>query len=116
MTPKIRKKEEPFREWRGSFWGVWRVLRRSRAGRRPGGAKRRRSGPEVRQPAGTAGGLRPVTGGLLEFAEKGAEPLPVRAEAFGQVARGGFPEPGPGSLTRRKAGKKDDAVPSVSEA
>ena len=58
----------------------------------------------------------PVTGGLLEFAEKGAEPLPVRAEAFGQVARGGFPEPGPGSLTRRKTGKKDDAVPSVSEA
>ena len=76
----------------------------------------RRSGPEVRQPAGTAGGLRPVTGGLLGFAEKGAEPLPVRAEAFGQVARGGFPEPGPGSLTRRKTGKKDDAVPSVSEA
>ena len=68
------------------------------------------------QPAGTAGGLRPVTGGLLGFAEKGAEPLPVKAEAFGQVARGGFPEPGPGSLTRRKAGKKDDAVPSVSEA
>lgn len=62
------------------------------------------------------GGLRPVTGGLLGFAEKGAEPLPVRAEAFGQVARGGFPEPGPGFLTRRKAGKKDDAVPSVSEA
>lgn len=26
---------------------------------------------EVRQPAGTAGGLRPVTGGLLGFAEKG---------------------------------------------
>jgi|GEM_PF-1391055 len=77
---------------------------------------RRRSGPEVRQPAGTAGGLRPVTGGLLGFVEKGAEPLPVRAEAFGQVARGGFPEPGPGFLTRRKAGKKDDAVPSVSEA
>ena len=73
-------------------------------------------GPEVRQPAGTAGGLRPVTGGLLGFAEKGAEPLPVRAEAFGQVARGGFPEPGPGFLTRRKTGKKDDAVPSVSEA
>ena len=71
---------------------------------------------EVRQPAGTAGGLRPVTGGLLGFAEKGAEPLPVRAEAFGQVARGGFPEPGTGSLTRRKTGKKDDAVPSVSEA
>ena len=67
-------------------------------------------------PAGTAGGLRPVTGGLLGFAEKGVEPLPVRAEAFGQVARGGFPEPGPGFLTRRKAGKKDDAVPSVSEA
>ena len=64
----------------------------------------------------TAGGLRPVTGGLLGFAEKGVEPLPVRAEAFGQVARGGFPEPGPGFLTRRKAGKKDDAVPSVSEA
>ena len=63
-----------------------------------------------------AGGLRPVTGGLLGFAEKGVEPLPVRAEAFGQVARGGFPEPGPGFLTRRKAGKKDDAVPSVSEA
>lgn len=62
------------------------------------------------------GGLRPVTGGLLGFAEKGAEPLPVKAEAFGQVARGGFPEPGPGFLTRRKAGKKDDAVPSVSEA
>ena len=58
----------------------------------------------------------PVTGGLLGFVEKGAEPLPVRAEAFGQVARGGFPEPGPGFLTRRKAGKKDDAVPSVSEA
>ena len=56
------------------------------------------------------------TGGLLGFAEKGVEPLPVRAEAFGQVARGGFPEPGPGFLTRRKAGKKDDAVPSVSEA
>ncbi len=92
MTPKIRKKEEPFREWRGSFCGFWRVLQRGRAG------------------------LRPVTGGLLGFAEKGAEPLPVRAEAFGQVARGGFPEPGPGSLTRRKAGKKDDAVPSVSEA
>lgn len=73
-------------------------------------------GPQARQPAGTAGGLRPVTGGLLGFAEKGAEPLPVKAEAFGQVARGGFPEPGPGSLTRRKAGKKDDAVPSVSEA
>ena len=72
---------------------------------------------EVRQPAGTAGGgLRPVTGGLLGFAEKGVEPLPVRAEAFGQVARGGFPEPGPGFLTRRKTGKKDDAVPSVSEA
>ena len=70
----------------------------------------------ARLPAGTAGGLRPVTGGLLGFAEKGAEPLPVRAEAFGQVARGGFPEPGPGFLTRRKAGKKDDAVPSVSEA
>ena len=61
-------------------------------------------------------GGRPVTGGLLGFAEKGVEPLPVRAEAFGQVARGGFPEPGPGFLTRRKAGKKDDAVPSVSEA
>ena len=76
-------------------------------------------GPQARRreaPAGTAGGLRPVTGGLLGFAEKGVEPLPVRAEAFGQVARGGFPEPGPGSLTRRKAGKKDDAVPSVSEA
>ena len=61
---------------------------------------------EVRQPAGTAGGLRPVTGGLLGFAEKGVEPLPVRAEAFGQVARGGFPEPGPGFLTRRKTGKR----------
>ena len=75
-------------------------------------------GPQARRREAppTAGGLRPVTGGLLGFAEKGAEPLPVRAEAFGQVARGGFPEPGPGSLTRRKAGKKDDAVPSVSEA
>ena len=91
-------------------------LAEGQGGRRPGGAKRRRSGPEVRQPAGTAGGLRPVTGGLLGFAEKGVEPLPVRAEAFGQVARGGFPEPGPGFLTRRKTGKKDDAVPSVSEA
>ncbi len=80
------------------------------------GGAGRACGPEVRQPAGTAGGLRPVTGGLLGFAEKGAEPLPVMAEAFGQVARGGFPEPGPGSLTRRKTGKKDDAVPSVSEA
>lgn len=82
-------------------------------------ARRREAPPKrtgVRQPAGTAGGLRPVTGGLLGFSEKGAEPLPVRAEAFGQVARGGFPEPGPGFLTRRKAGKKDDAVPSVSEA
>ena len=79
---------------------------------------RRRAAPPKRTggPAGTAGGLRPVTGGLLGFAEKGVEPLPVRAEAFGQVARGGFPEPGPGFLTRRKAGKKDDAVPSVSEA
>lgn len=45
-------------------------------GRRPGGAKRRRSGPEVRQPAGTAGGLRPVTGGLLGFAEKGGGASP----------------------------------------
>ena len=71
---------------------------------------------EVRQPAGTAGGLRPVTGGLLGFAEKGVEPLPVRAEAFGQGVCGGFPEPGPEFLTGRKTGKKDDAVPSVSEA
>ena len=76
-------------------------------------ARRREAPPK---PAGTAGGLRPVTGSLQGFAEKGAEPLPVKAEAFGQVARGGFPEPGPGFLTRRKAGKKDDAVPSVSEA
>ena len=80
---------------------------------------RRREAPPKRTggpPARRKGGLRPVTGGLLGFAEKGAEPLPVRAEAFGQVARGGFPEPGPGFLTRRKTGKKDDAVPSVSEA
>ena len=80
---------------------------------------RRREAPPKRTggpPARRNGGLRPITGGLLGFAEKGAEPLPVRAEAFGQVARGGFPEPGPGSLTRRKAGEKDDAVPSVSEA
>ena len=77
---------------------------------------RQPAGAGAPQPAGTAGGLRPVTGGLLGFAEKGVEPLPVRAEAFGQVARGGFPEPGPGFLTRRKTGKKDDAVPSVSEA
>ena len=82
------------------------------------GLAEEQGGPQPRRreaPPKRAGGLRPVTGGLLEFAEKGAKPLPVRAEAFGQVARGGFPEPRPGSLTRRKAGKKDDAVPSVSE-
>ena len=81
-----------------------------------GGPQARRREAPPKRTGGPAGGLRPVTGGLLGFAEKGAEPLPVRAEAFGQVARGGFPEPGPGFLTRRKAGKKDDAVPSVSEA
>ena len=86
------------------------------AGRAAGPAARSAAEADRSQPAGTAGGLRPVTGGLLGFAEKGAEPFPVKAEAFGQVARGGFPEPGPGFLTRRKAGKKDDAVPSVSEA
>ena len=79
---------------------------------------RRREAPPKRTggPPARRNGGRPVTGGLLGFAEKGVEPLPVRAEAFGQVARGGFPEPGPGFLTRRKAGKKDDAVPGVSEA
>ena len=76
-------------------------------------------GPQARRreaPPKRTGGPPARRNGLLGFAEKGAEPLPVRAEAFGQVARGGFPEPGPGSLTRRKAGKKDDSVPSVSEA
>ena len=84
------------------------------AGRAAGPAAR--SAAEADRRSASPPELRPVTGGLLGFAEKGAEPLPVMAEAFGQVARGGFPEPGPGFLTRRKTGKKDDAVPSVSEA
>ena len=81
---------------------------------------RRREAPPKRTggPPARRNGGRPAARNrrLAGICGKRAEPLPVRAEAFGQVARGGFPEPGPGSLTRRKAGKKDDAVPSVSEA
>lgn len=63
-------------------------------GPQAGGAKRREA--DRRSASRRNGGRLPaVTGSLLGFAEKGAEPLPVRAEAFGRWRAEAFLSRGP---------------------